>query len=78
MLSSSAKILWKCKRQLSDPSAAPRKPEVVPGAAAIFRDAIKVSTYFGVGQGFLYLGLGDHHFWPHGITLGGETAFHCA
>lgn len=71
-------MLWKCKRQLSDPPAALKKPEVVSGATAIFRGAGKVRKYFGVGWGFLCLGLVGHHFWTLGqFSLGGKSAFHC-
>lgn len=42
MLTRSAGIPWKCKRQLSDLPAALRKPEVVSGATAMLGDAIKI------------------------------------
>lgn len=62
MLARSAEIPWKSKRQLSDPPAALKRPEVVSGAAAILGIAVEVSKYW-VAWGFLYLGLGGRHFW---------------
>lgn len=63
MLARSAEIPWKSKRQLSDPPAALKRPEVVSGATAIFGIAVEVSKCYWIAWSFLYLGLGGHHFW---------------